>query len=151
MSQDQSFLLIWHFILISSEFSHQFRCHILKNRLEESASKNQCCVKICQGIAKCWNLRVVNPSGKVTFVDLKIFSTHVFSPLTRCLQIPMLQKMQKRFCQVIHGLPILRRQLVKFVQYKIGDTFCNIQCLKWWSAKRTFNFRLAAWQNTSSQ
>ena len=151
MSQDQSFLLGWHFVLFSSEFSHQLLAHGLKNRLEESSSKNQGCVIMCQGIAKSWNMTVAKPSGIVNFVGFQLLGSHGLFPCIGCLQFPMVQTMQKHFGQVIHGLPILGRQVVEFIQNKVGDTLCNTWFLKWRCTKRTFNLRLGYLQNTPSQ
>jgi hypothetical protein len=78
MSQDQSFLLGWHFILFSSEFSHQLLAHGLKYRLEESASKNQCCVIMCQGITKSWN-----QGNLLKDIDKKTIRNEEIEPIKR--------------------------------------------------------------------
>uniref|UniRef100_A0A6B0V7V5 Putative secreted protein n=1 Tax=Ixodes ricinus TaxID=34613 RepID=A0A6B0V7V5_IXORI len=139
--EDERPLLGGHLVLLGPELVQQLATHRLEHRPEQRPPEDHGGLRVRQAVAERRHVAEAQPPGVVDLVSGGVLVGGVLPlllPGRRGFQLPVVEAVKKHLGQVVHGLPLLLRQVPKLVHHEVGDRLCDAWLLEGRVSKWSF-------------
>lgn len=141
MREHENPLFRGHSVALTVTLVHKLSADRFEDGLEHRSAEDEGGVVVRQRVAESRHVAEHQPASVVYLVSGRLVGVDRRATSARCLEVPVVQAVEKHLGEIVHRLPFPLRQVTELVENEVRDCLGNARTLEWRLTERTLDRR----------